>query len=709
VVPFVILLVPWFMVTETYLQVATAILLFSLLGYLAYGGILLVVSQRLPPGRRTALIGVIFVGLIVSSGTWPLMSRPAIHELENAVAYAFFGWALFFVVCAEFSVGKRLMFACATGLAGLALGCRPNYFPAVAIVVLYILYRSLQPPGGWGNRASRLIYPLLPLVIISLGLAWWNYHRFDSPWDFGVKQFSQTSKSSGLLSISSQNIPYNAYKYILGSARLGRYFPFIQGEKEGPFNLAENQQHSNQVYGFLLVSPVILWAFFLFLAKEAMRRPGISMLAAVLLLAGLGNLLYLSLIGFSCYRYSVDFLGPLACLAALGALGIDTLEPGLKRRLLFTILGLTVTWSACWAIFETCSIAEVHALFDQKRPEDLKLIAWPFNSIVYRVEQIANHGPQALRLNLQFPEGKFGQVEPLVVSGKPPAQDFLYVYYTSPGKIQFGFESMGHGGPVTGPINTDYNTQHLVDVFLGGFLPPDDHPLVSGLSKAELDMARRIVRIRLDGKVILESAEELHPVLARIFIGESPDDPAFGRNFTGKINSVERPLLKNSYYHPEWTADMFGPLALTLKLKPMPEHTGEPILSVGYRPSGGVLAIEHLKADEIRLVWTRFGQEPIYSAPIKWAYDLPHNLEFRAGSLFPPSNSTLWKQADAAWIAQKKTEMICKIDGHVILDIKVETPDISPNELFVGQNMLGISGISESLLGSVVSTARETW
>lgn len=708
-VPFLILLVPWHLATGTHLPATTAILLYSLLGYAAYGGTLLLVARGLVRRVRAALAGVVFVGLVTCSGTWPLMGRPDIYELENAAAFGLFACAVFAAALATVSKGSRRWFMAATALAGLALGCRPNIFPAVGVLTLYTLCLSFTASGATGGRAARLAWPLVPVALIGLGLAGWNYHRFDSPLDFGVKQFSQTSKASGLLVTSVRNVPYNAERYIAGAARLGGYSPFIEGQREGLWQPAPGQEPSNQVYGFLILSPFLMWALLLPFAPRSPEGPRLGLPAAALALAALGNLLYLSLIGFSCYRYPADFLGPLGLLACIGVLQCGALWAGWGRWLFLAMLSVTVAWSACWALFETASIARVHAMFDVNRPEDFQRLARPFNAASYRLEGLVGGGPRYLRLNLRFPRDKFGGVEPLVVTGAPSAQDFLYLYYTGPGAIQFGFESMGHGGRVSGPIPMDYGTPHMVDVFFGNFLPPDDHPLLAGLSKADLAMDRRFVRISLDGKIVMDGAEELHPLKSRVFVGASPDDAAFGRAFTGVIVSTQRPLIERSLLAPNSTVGAYGPVSLELVLAPLPSGSLEPILSMGYRPTGGVLALERHREGEVRLDWMRFGKVPLRSSSFRMAPGAVHRLKVSAGALFPPQASLLWTKTDLATQAQLKRRMLCTMDGQVVMDLAVDTPDTSPHEVFVGRNTVGISEVSQTFSGTLVTSTREPW
>lgn len=531
--PYLAVLVPWRLLTGTLLTPAAAVALFSVLGQAAYAALALLIGRRL--GAGPVAVGLAFAALVACGGTWPLLGRPAVYEIENAAAYACLGWCLFLVARVELLGAGRPALAGAAGLAGLALGCRPNYFPAVAVVAAYVALRAGARPGI-PRRGARVLAALAPLALVGAGLAWWNAVRFGSPWDFGLKQFSGTNHQSGFLVTSLGNAPYYAHRYLLGGARLGRYFPFIEGESPGPFARAAGQQASNQVYGLLLFSPLAWWA----LRLSPARKAGLGPLARVLLLCGLGNLLYLLVIKFSCYRYPADFAGPLSLLGGLGALGAAA--AGRRPRAATAALVLTAAWSGGWAVLEACSVrAEAGGGAD---PE-MRRLGEAFNTGVFLQEKLTGGGPRAIALELSFPTDKNSRVEPLLVTGVPGAENFLYAYYAGPGKLQFGLEVMGRGGPLGAPVSVDYRARHRLDIFLGSFLPPDGHPLYDGMGPDAVERAREAVRVRLDGGVVLERSLPLHPDRARVFLGESPDDPAFGRVFTGRIYAVNRPPIRS--------------------------------------------------------------------------------------------------------------------------------------------------------------------
>ena len=706
--PFVLLLVPWFLATGTYFPATAAIFVFSVAGYAAYARLLLVLGRRWPGRGAGLLAGLVFCGMVACSNTWPLMAEPQIYEIENAAAYACFAWALCAVASAECSRGGEWALARAAGFAGLALACRPNYLPAAAVIAGYVLWRGLRAAGPWPARAARSVLPLLPLVAILAALAAWNTVRFGNPADFGATQPGHEEGAKVLVSMSVRNIPYNLYQYLWGGVWLERYFPFIQGPKVNPIAMARDQVSSDWLIGFLRTSPLVLWGLLVPFHWRALRREGLAALALILALAGAGNLLFLCIVRGGTFRYPADFLGLFAALAGLGVLAFNPCATAWKRWLALPLLALTVGWSLLGTLAVTCSVAQIRRHYDATGLSELSQLGRVLDAAVYRIEAFLHDGPRGLRLELRLPEEKYGSAEPLVVSGRPSEQDLLYAYYAGPGIVQFGFESMGHGGPVTGPIAVDYHAPHRLEVFFGSFLPPDGSPLVRLLTADELALARRTVRVSLDGVVVLESDEGFHPRSGQLFIGASPDNGAFGSRFTGRILDVSRPLLRDSYYHPGWTAAMYGPIAFTLDPRPEPEHVIDPIVSIGYRPAGGIIGLEFLGSGRVRWVWARFGMPPAVSPAWAWDFSRPHGVEISSGSLLPPADSPLWRAADPAAIAARKIGLACRVDGKIAFEFRGDVPDASPHEVFYGRNMAGIPGVAAAFPNPLM-VSRKAW
>ena len=698
--PFLLLSVPWLLLSKTFLSTQAMVWLFNLAGYFGYGATLVLVSHkqrgRLPLLQGTcALIAIVFGGF-----TWTLSSRALIYEVENAGAYAAFAWVIFLLAWGEFQHRSTRIYLIASALLGFALACRPNYFPAGAVIVALIGYRTLQGSAPWGLRVRATALRLLPLAVICAALLIWNAVRFGSILDFGVKPFSQTAQSTGLLFTSLRNVPYNAEGYLMGTVRFVRYFPFFARPGLRWFAPAPHEEEGAWVYGCLWIVPFLIFVWLL-----GRNRIGVAhwKLWTALGLAGLGNFLYLCVIGFSSYRYSVDFMGPWVLLAAVGAIQVTEIGSGWTRRFTTGALIICSAWTAVASFLDAASIAQQVNLVDERRPEAFRKMAAPFNGSVYLVERLFGDGPRKPRLLVRLPSVRMGQVEPLLVTGVPSRQDFLYIYYVIPGFIELGFESMGHGGPVTGPIPIDYSVVHRFDVFLGSFLPPNDHPLLKGVPQPDLASSRQVVRVKLDSHIVLETESSLHPVLATMQVGRSVDDGAFGRLFSGQILAFEHPRISNEDVSPFSAVD-YGPIRISLRGTPNNVNEIQPLLSVGLRPRAGVLALRRTHPGTAQLVWFEIGRPSQESAPFALAPGQAIDVDCAAGFLLPNRSPTTVRREITPSTLDR---LVCTVDGRTVLNAATDLQAISPGTVVVGRNAAGLSGLAPLLEETLLSAVRQ--
>jgi hypothetical protein len=701
ITPFAVLLVPWHLLTGTFLTDGACILIFCQIGYVFLGCSLLQIFREDRRARTDWLFAIGILTIIACSGTFSLIGRPAIYEVEGACGYACLAGAVACLVRGCSSNPAARAFLASAGLfAGLAMGCRPNCFPAVALIAAAIGYYSWRGEGSIQGKTKALLICWAPFAAVGACLAIWNYDRFSNIFEFGYSYMGFAVQNANLVHYSPGNFLFNLHRYLFGGFRLGPYFPFIEGTKDGPFPLAtKTHEPVVQLYGSLLLFPILAYAVF-----AVRKRDRLGML---LLLASVANLFYLLGIGYGTYRYPSDYLGILSFVAAIGICGTPLISGAAVRFTANCLLVPFLLWSCISCICQASSIATTSNLFDVRRPRDFSLLSGPFNTVAFWIEGLSGSGPRAVRLTVMLPKGRTGQVEPILVAGDPGLQDFLYVFYQTPREIEVGFESMGNGGPVSGPMKIDYDRPHSVDISLGSFLPPDSHPLVAQLDKGELLMARNFVHVEIDGRPVLDDVVHVHPARARLFIGASPDDSAFGARFSGTLIKVERPLLSETGVYPIWGPLQFGPLAARLEMLPMPIGSRQPLVSVGHRPSGGVLFIETLASDKFRLGWQGYNENPIYSSPFDCTYGRPHRLEFDAGALLPPTASALWPTHVAIPDRQEeKLRFRCVLDGSEIWNVKHATPDVSPLSVRIGENGLLESNIAEEFNGELDGVSR---
>lgn len=149
----------------------------------------------------------------------------------------------------------------------------------------------------------------------------------------------------------------------------------------------------------------------------------------------------------------------------------------------------------------------------------------------------------ALRIALRFPLVNSPRAEPLVVSGRPGAGDFIYVVYASADTIRLGYDHWGVGGPLTDPIPVNYEETHLLEISMGSLFPPVENDAAwDNLSPETRRQAVEKVSIKLNGRVVLEHRSSTHPAKAgEVTIGGNPvGGSTCEQIFTGQVLLSER-------------------------------------------------------------------------------------------------------------------------------------------------------------------------
>jgi hypothetical protein len=545
IVPFVTLFVPFWKATGHALAAQSAVFLFCAIGLGSQWALLGRIARRhfdrVGPG--TVLLAAL--ALIAGNQVLFLCWRPQIFEVEIAGAYAFTCAALAATVFGWQSRQHRsAWFALASGCAGLAAGCRPNcIFGAAALwaVSLGLGWRAFP------SRRERLALVLsltVPLGLIGTMLLAYNAARFGNPLEFGFRYQLEDVNRKGIGFFSPRYVGFNLREYLLARPRLGRFFPFVLDSTDVAIPLPPRYEGTQAVYGWLWTVPILgLLPFGRLLRQRTVDAVGAAQLTA--LAVGAANLLSLCGLNFAMYRYAVDAVPALelaALIVVFRCVQWSRAGPGPGWAVRAGV-GVLLAWTAVVNFGASFALYEGYRSFNPASfaHDSFDATARLFNQPVFLLDRLCNTGAKMPRVSLKLPTQAWGKVEPLLVTGDYPQQDFLYLYYTDPGHLRIGFESMGWGGPVSAPIPIDYNRAHTIDVLLGSALPPPGHPSYRGRSPSDVAELRKELKIRLDGHIVLTSAKDphFHATRERWHWGESPFDAAFGAHFTGQINGVQ--------------------------------------------------------------------------------------------------------------------------------------------------------------------------
>jgi hypothetical protein len=117
--------------------------------------------------------------------------------------------------------------------------------------------------------------------------------------------------------------------------------------------------------------------------------------------------------------------------------------------------------------------------------------------------------PGPIQMLVRFPQGPAGLAEPLLVSGKTGAGDIVFVRYLGDGRVRFGFDHWGVGGPESEPVRLGESRRIELVVSHGGLMPAaGPKPRVGS---PELGALRESVVIAVDDRVVLVAPVKAYP------------------------------------------------------------------------------------------------------------------------------------------------------------------------------------------------------
>jgi hypothetical protein len=693
--PVVLLFLPWRLITHTWLADRAGTIAFCFLGFSLAAILLKRIRDRFfsESAQFWLLLGVAVLG-------W---GSPVFFLAENPTFYAVPPSAAFFcIMVVAFSTERvlvstavrprRVWMALASLAFGLAVGCRANYIfglPAFLAVGCYAVKGS-GIDAKKRDRWALLAAAILPVCMMGLVLAAYNYCRFENPFEFGAHyQFTGSGgdvRHERLLQTSS--LANSLLEYLFGTAVYVRYFPFFLAPR---------------AYGMALYLPLsLLGLIFLPFALLSRRRnipAALIVLTAMLVCFFGGNLLSLGLYNYyGELRYMADF-APLALLAgAIGGLAaVDRLSN--CGRGAGWIVALVVAGLSMVSIVDGSLVA----LQEAGSPWIDRIFARWLDYPAFWVERIAGTRQGTIALDLEFPANKAGHREPLLSTGEPGLGDIVYIEFRENRRARIGFFHLGLGGPISRDFPLP-SGRHRLELSLGSFYPPNESPEFRGYPVSAVTALKRYLEVKVDGLSVLNTATSFYfatPGMVHIgsnTLAEDVSDPAFTGHIIG-ISHLGLPSIEKL----SGMSSESGPLRLYVRFPVGRAGPGEPLVSTGKPGAGDIFFVTYLAGNRLR-----FGEEDMGSVvntePIGVDLGQEHVIDLEMGSLYPPNTSFAGLTTDE--ISDIKNRYRVWLDGKLLINIPRRFQPSRPDEVVCGLNTVGASTASETFSGTISSVER---
>jgi hypothetical protein len=299
-----------------------------------------------------------FLTLYLSTQTLHLLWQPGDLEMPVAAAQAFAFAGLYFALRGAGEQRRQRQtayFAAAAGGLALAVGCRPTFVFASALLLVFIVQalgaRAPETaPGpaadGAGGRLARLsaavrahhrllIATAIPYVVVAAGLMAYNYARFDSVFEFGAS-YQLTVGNAGVYTATSPlgtltKAWYGVVAYLFNGYDVRAVFPFVA--IDGSIDLTGFHGYLYTYRPLGLFGLPAMWALVLApLAWRTLRRwrqrPAAWLVATAVPLGAVW-LVVDTLMGGLHARYAADFLWLFGLAAVISLFTVNQL---LERR-----------------------------------------------------------------------------------------------------------------------------------------------------------------------------------------------------------------------------------------------------------------------------------------------------------------------------------------------------------------------------------------
>jgi len=320
ITPALVLFWPYAVLTGHYLLQKDAVLLFFSMGFLVGTGVLLAAWKRYFATVSFWIIVPCIMALGLANFAPAILAGCDVYEVAISCGYAMTMVALAGIWGALHQPQWRGRWLAAASLAyGLALGARPSLLLGAVILLV---------PVAQAWREKQRVWPLLmaatvPIVLIGLGLMFYNDLRFDNPLDFGQHYQLSSTRQDTMKQFSPRYLWSNFLFGYLEPAGWSGHFPFVHDSAHPPSTSGTVPDNS---FGVLTNIPLLWLALAAPLAwrRRSAKESSILrwFLAAVALLFGVCALT-MGLYFYMCLRYEVEFTHTLALLAVIGILGLE--------------------------------------------------------------------------------------------------------------------------------------------------------------------------------------------------------------------------------------------------------------------------------------------------------------------------------------------------------------------------------------------------
>lgn len=224
VTPALILFWPYVELTGHYLSYGQAGVIFRAVGFLGSVYLLLALWRQYFAGASVWVVAAGVLALGLATGVPFLLAWCDIYEVTISCAYALVMLALIAIWNAVHHSSRRRQWLVGASLAyGLAMGARPTLLLGAAVLLVPVAQAWREQRKVW----TSLLAATGPMMLIGLGLMFYNLLRFDNPLEFAWRYQLTGERQIDEEMFSLPHLWSNFRVYFLEPVPWSDRFPFV--------------------------------------------------------------------------------------------------------------------------------------------------------------------------------------------------------------------------------------------------------------------------------------------------------------------------------------------------------------------------------------------------------------------------------------------------------------------------------------------------
>lgn len=240
-------------------------------------------------------------------GAMFLVKRPDFYSVPIITAMAFVTWGIYlWLKGRDAEKKKNLYFLGGSLCCALAVGCRPQSVLMCAVALpIFLGYFFKEKKIKEKSGILNLIVLGIPFIIVAAGIMYYNYIRFDSPFDFG-SSYNLTTNDVTRRGFELGRTGLGLFTYLFQPPSFDATFPYIRAVSVESNYVGKTIKEA--CFGGIITVTPVLWSLFLLpKVKSLLKEKKLYGFTALLILIGIATVIANTQAGGLLQRYFSDF------------------------------------------------------------------------------------------------------------------------------------------------------------------------------------------------------------------------------------------------------------------------------------------------------------------------------------------------------------------------------------------------------------------